>query len=843
MTNMYYSKLINYAESYLRVLLLFAFMFLILIAILRILRYRYLKKRKLIGLEITPPSSIIKSPASNEHLFSVLHGMSLGRNFYEKLFGIRTTISFEITSSKSKGIRYLVWVSKSQVQSIQKIIAAYIPNSKVTLINSLPNRKYKIVEFKQSAHYAQPISGFKESEKNDPLSYVASAMTKLKDNEEIILQMVAQPILVSGAKQLANSTQFLRKVSGHTVSNTPLLVISKFFSSITDFISFLTSSSSYSKVNTNRQPFYEYSGIENGVDSFELDNMQAIARKMSSPLFKVNLRALIQSHDHSMHLADIRSALSGYSISSKQSFKTTKKLPFIGKINRNLAMLRLPSLYLKAPILSALELSSLFHFPATNVSRTDNLISSHSRSLAAPISLKNGTKLDVLIGENHHREEITPIGLTEAERQKHMYIVGGTGNGKSTMLKYQIIQDIEAGKGLALIDPHGDLAEEILGYIPKSRANDVVYINPDDISHPVAINLLEIDKDIWGDDLLREKDQITESVVSVLRKSFSDNDSGGHRIEYILRNTIQTALTMDSPTIFTIFRLLNDPKFRKPVINNLEDHDLKMFWRTEIGKAGEMQRVKMSAGITSKIGRFLFSASARRMLEQESSSINFEKLMEEGKIIICNLSKGKIGEDTSALIGTTILAKLQLAALKRAKQLSENRQPFYLYVDEFQNFATMSFVQMLSEARKYKLFLTMAEQSISQQDRKQLVDIILANVGTVVCFRTGSPLDEQYLLPIFSPYIDIGEISNLPSYNFYAKIAAIEPQEPVSGKTVIIPIEPNREIANLVILNSRKNFAKKHQESLVKVETEKGNLSTKILKNTKNNQEISKITV
>jgi len=387
-----------------------------------------------------------------------------------------------------------------------------------------------------------------------------------------------------------------------------------------------------------------------------------------------------------------------------------------------------------------------------------------------------------------------------------MYVIGGTGNGKTTMLKYQIVQDIRNGKGVAVVDPHGDLAEELLGYIPKDRIKDVVYINPDDLSHPVGINLLELPEGLSGDDLLREKDIVTESTVSVLRKIFSDDDSGGHRIEYVLRNTIQTALTMDECNLFTIFRLLNDKKYRKSIVNNLENEDLKIFWKNELGKAGEMQKIKMAAGITSKIGRFLFSASAKRMLEQNKSTVDFDSIMDEKKILICNFSKGLLGEDTSMLFGVTILAKLQLASLRRARQAQSDRSSYYLYVDEFQNFATMSFVQMLSEARKYKLFLVMAEQSTQQQEDQRLVDIILANVGTVVAFRSGSPADERLILPLFSPYMREGEIANLPAYNFYTRITAMDPREPLSGTTVLLEGESSLNISSQVKAFSRRAY-------------------------------------
>ena len=218
----------------------------------------------------------------------------------------------------------------------------------------------------------------------------------------------------------------------------------------------------------------------------------------------------------------------------------------------------------------------------------------------------------------------------------------------------------------------------------------------------------------------------------------------------------------------------------------------------------------MSAGITAKIGRFLFSASAKRILEQPKSTVDFDDIINNGKILICNFSKGLIGEDTSELFGITVLAKLQLASLRRARLRQMKRRPFYLYVDEFQNFATASFVQMLSESCKYKLFITMAEQSTSQQKDDKMFEVILANVGTVVCFRTGNPQDERLLLPLFSPYIEQGEISNLPPYNFYARLSATTVQEPMSGQTLLLEENGSDDIAKSVIENSRSAYAKKY---------------------------------
>ncbi len=343
------------------------------------------------------------------------------------------------------------------------------------------------------------------------------------------------------------------------------------------------------------------------------------------------------------------------------------------------------------------------------------------------------------------------------------------------------------------------MAETILRQVPPERVKDVVYFNPDDLEYPIGLNLLELTPDLKGNELLREKDIITESVVSVFRKIFSEDDSGGHRIEYVLRNAIHTALTVEDATLFTILKLLQNDKFRKEVIKKLDDEDLIDFWKNELGKAGDMQKVKMAAGITAKIGRFNANASARLILSQKKFTIDFEDIMNSGKILICNFSKGLLGEDVAELFGIAVLAKLQLASLRRARVAQSERRAFYLYVDEFQNFAMPSFVQLLSEARKYRLFLTIAEQSTSQQDDQQMVNVILANVGTVICFRTGNPQDERLLLPLFRPFIEQGEISNLPAFNFYAKLSAVHAQEPLSGQTILLDNDGSDEVAKAVI--------------------------------------------
>jgi hypothetical protein len=796
---------------------------------------RYLHRRDLVWLEVTPPLSIKKTPEATQQLFSVIHGLYAARALRDRILGRIPTSSFEITSTKSNGIRFFIHIERKHSITVQKAIAAYIPDSKVTIVDYQPKTPDKVIEFTQKNHYVLPISTSKAFDQHDPLSYITSAMANLEDNEQISMQLVVTPVHLPEARKLSrrilSNEDILRRVEQGKLSRFHTLtdVLGGAMLGATEMVGevYNGSTDAHYKNKSGKDAQFQAQVMKRQrpartLSAFELELMESMHQKLTQPLFQVDLRLLITSNHAKDHISSLKSSLDAYSIQPYQELSAKMHNPLLRKYRRKLATLRLPSIFRShSLILSAAELSNLFHFPSSYISKTDNLINSLSRTLPAPISLKQQKELDVIIGKNIHRGTETLIGLTEAERERHVYIIGGTGNGKTTMMQYAIVQDMNRGKGVAIIDPHGDMAETLLRHVPPERIDDVVYFNPDDLQYPIGLNLLELTPGISGNELLREKDIITESVISVFRKIFSEEDTGGHRIEYVLRNTIQTALTVEGATLFTVFDLLNDTKYRKKIIKTLEDKNLINFWNNELGKAGDMQKVKMAAGITAKIGRFLFSASAKQILEQPRSTIDFDDIINSGKILICNFSKGILGEDTSELFGITVLAKLQLASLRRARIPQNKRRHFYLYVDEFQNFATTSFVQMLSESRKYKLFMVMAEQSTSQQKDQQMVSIILANVGTIVSFRTGNPEDERLLLPLFSPHIEQGEMSNVPAYNFYAKLSAITPQEPMSGQTLLLDGDGSQEVSRRAIELSRAAFARKQEEPPLTEESQK----------------------
>ena len=771
---------------------------LIMYLLRKLLALRMLVNQKQILLEITPPFLTEKEAYTTEQLFSLIQALGGQRTFKDKLLGRKNYFSLEIVSTRNEGIRYLMRSTPQKANTLRKTLTSYLPQISIKEVNDylpesfeeLKKLKYRITEYKLKNHFAYPLKKQNLLDKHDPISYITGMMTKLDFKELVSLQIVLTPVKVKETKKIA-----------------------KYILKNADTLHYLNSFKLFRILSKAPSNNIERQSVS------EKDIAAQIQEKIQQPLFETSIRALLISdkkENIGERLSGISSSFATFSSFDYQSL-TAKKYPGFEFINRLMYFAFQKRLALLGrSILSVSEVSSIYHFPFINSVSAEDLVKTHSKDLPAPLSLKT-KDFDISFARNSYAGGETAIGLTEDERQKHIYIIGATGTGKTTMIMSMVENDLVKGKGVCVIDPHGDLAESVISLIPEKRKNDFVYFNPDDIKYPIGLNLLELSPNEDEDEVLREKELITESVISLFRKIFSEVWSAhAHRLEYILRNTIQTALCLENPNIFTVYQLLTDTAFQKNALKSVGDENLKNFWKNEFNRAGDYQKVKMIGPITSRIGRFLFSPTAKRIMEQTKSTINFEEIMDSGKILICNLSKGKIGEDNSEVLGIMILTKIQLASLKRARIGLEERKPFYLYVDEFQNFATPSFIQMLSESRKYKVFLTMAEQSTSQQKDRNIVNVILANVGTVISFRSANPDDEKLMLPQFSPYIERGEISNLPLYKFYMKISAVSPDEPFSGMTVPVNVpQKNGEFGRLVEL-SRNRYAKLYVKPEVK---------------------------
>src|SRR3989344_7751493 len=642
------------AQTLIVPLIVIVMAFILLTLLRKILSIKNSLREQSILLELTPPSFTEKMSYTTDQLFSIIHSLGNQKTFLDRLLGNKSRFSLEIVSTQNTGIRYLIRTSPQQVNTLKKSLLSYLPNLKVKTVNeylpeSLDKGFHKVIEFKLSKHFAFSLKRQTELDKHDPIAYLTGQMTKLNPGELISLQIAVSPSGNKGTKKIA-----------------------KLISSNGDVIKYLKTPGILKWI------FYNSYRVPKTKSPSETEVMNSIDSKINQPLFETTIRLLMvfrDKDDLSERIQGFKSSFSTFSSTGHQSL-VSKRFLNIKKLSDYLFFAfrkRILSLTKKS-ILSISEISGIYHFPYTRMTNTENLVKSHSKSLPAPLSLKKGNKYDVIFGKNDYGGTTTDIGLTEEERETHMYIIGRTGSGKTTMIFSMAKHDIEKGRGMAFLDPHGDAADDLVSIVPESRINDLVFINPIDLKYPVGINLLELTPGLDEDEAELEKEVVCEGVISLFRKVFSkEENTNAHRIEYVLRNAIYTAFTVDDRTIFTVYDLLNNPPFQKQVLAKLTDENLKNFWKFEFGRAGDYQVVKMVGGVTAKIGRFLFSPTAKRILEQPKSNINFSELMDSGKIIICNLSQGKLGEDTSRLLGITIMTKIQQASLKRS-YIPENKR-------------------------------------------------------------------------------------------------------------------------------------------------------------------------
>ncbi|PIQ92905.1 MAG: hypothetical protein COV69_00795 [Parcubacteria group bacterium CG11_big_fil_rev_8_21_14_0_20_39_14] len=411
--------------------------------------------------------------------------------------------------------------------------------------------------------------------------------------------------------------------------------------------------------------------------------------------------------------------------------------------------------------------------------------------------------------ETNFRNQKIKFGIRPDDRRRHLYSVGKTGMGKTAMLENMAIQDIQKGHGLAVVDPHGEFAEKMLDFVPSSRVNDVIYFNPADIAYPIAFNVIEkVQPDF--------RYLIASGVLGVFKKIWPDVWSP--RMEYILNNTILALIEYPGATLLGINRMLAEKEYRDKVVKRITDPGVKAFWLNEFSKYPDRFREEAVAPIQNKAGQFISSPLIRNIIGQTKSTINVRKVIDEGKILILNLSKGRIGEDASHLLGALMVSKIQLAAMSRVNIPEEERKDFYLYVDEFQNFATESFVNILSEARKYHLCLILAHQYITQMDEK-VRDAVFGNVGTLTTFRVGAD-DAEVLEPEFTPEFTAQDLVNLAKYNVYLKLMIDGISSRAFSAATLVPFQrPKENYRETIIKVSRERygtFRTKIEEKIVK---------------------------
>ena len=418
--------------------------------------------------------------------------------------------------------------------------------------------------------------------------------------------------------------------------------------------------------------------------------------------------------------------------------------------------------------------------------------------------------MDVIaIGKTTSHASGIKFGIKRADRCQHAYIVGQTGTGKSTLIKNMAIQDIREGHGIALIDPHGELVEDILNFVPRSRTNDIIYFNPADIENPIGLNVLE-----YRDE--NEKQLVASSLISVFKHMWKD--FWGPRLEHVFHNAILALMDTPGSTLLGVYRMLADDEYRKEIVGRVKDPIVKLFWEKDFAEYPPQFRKEVASPIQNKIGQLLTSTQLRNIVGQSSSTVDLAHAMNHQQILLVNLAKGKIGEDKANLLGSVLVTKLYLAALERQAIPEENRKDFYLYIDEFQNFSTDVFPSILSEARKYRLNLILAHQYIHQLS-ENVKHAVFGNVGTIIAFRVGS-IDARELEYEFQPAFGVHDLEQNENHHIYLKLMIDGKRSlPFSAETLPplsrIGDEANK---NTIIQVSRERFASRREDVESKIE-------------------------
>jgi hypothetical protein len=410
------------------------------------------------------------------------------------------------------------------------------------------------------------------------------------------------------------------------------------------------------------------------------------------------------------------------------------------------------------------------------------------------------------IGKSNYRGEARKVHMKLKDRRRHTYIIGKTGTGKSEFLKEMILQDIEAGRGVAAIDPHGDFVEDVLELMPPDRAEDVIYFNPSDKERPMGLNIMEA----HGED---ERHFVVSSIINLMYKLYDPHRTGiiGPRFEHAIRNAMLTVMSKENSTFIEVVRVLTDENFVKELLPYVKDPMVKRYWTDQIAQTSDFHKSEVLDYIVSKFGRFVTNKAMRNIIGQPKSAFDFRKAMDQQKIVLCNLSKGVIGEEDSKFLGLILVPKILTAAMSRQDVPMDQRPDFFLYVDEFQNFATEDFATILSEARKYRLNLTVANQYVGQID-EEVKNAVFGNVGTIISFRIGVT-DANFLQHEFTPTFNESDLTNIEKYHIYMKtIVDNEPVPPFSVSLIKdmdkIEAKKNPKLAEMIKDLSRLKYGK-----------------------------------
>ena len=772
----------------------------VILIILTIRNYRKVNRLQVLNVDsvllmMEIPKDNDKKELAAEQLFASLHGILRDATELRNSGGVQEHLSFEIASSGNQ-IRFFVWVPKILQSFVEGQIYSQYPSVQIYRMKEdyVDRRsKYPITystEITLTENEALPIKTF-ESFEVDPLAGITGTLAKLNPNggEELWIQILTRPI----------ADNWHQKTDAWVKAVKAGKSFDFFHIDWAWFIQVIAALWRPPEGGTEQPVKVELSER----DKTRVAKAEEKATKLG---YEVKIRLAYVGQDEVSAKLNMQALVGTFKQFNSTNLNGFKMLG--GTFDKNaLDAYKERQFTNSGFILNISELASVYHLPHTNV-ETPNIVWASSKTAEPP------AKLPMLTGEQAHDENISAFGLTDfrgikhqfgmyrRDRSRHVYIIGQTGSGKSGLLTLFALSDIYHNQGYCIIDPHGDLAMDNLKFIPESRIDDVVYFNPADTQYPMAFNPLEVYDPA-------RKPNISSEVIGVLKRMFGE--SWGPRLEHILRYTLLALLDRPNTTMLDISRMLTDKDFRKETLEYCKDVTVLQFWKQEFGSWGDKQVTESVAPILNKVGAFTANPIIRNIIGQPKSSFDIRKIMDEGKILVVNLSKGLIGEDNAAILGSFLVTKVQLAAMSRSDIPNvEDRRPFYLYVDEFQNFATDSFSVILSEARKYGLNLTVANQYTSQMT-ESVRDAVFGNVGTTISFRVSAD-DAPILSKQFEPIFEAQDLLNLNNRHFVVSMIINGEKTPAfSATTLSIPKPPN-DITPRIVRNSRLVYARSREE-------------------------------
>lgn len=748
-------------------------------------------EHKLLILEI--PRANDKKELAAEQMFASLHGILRDKRELRMSGGLQEHISFEIAAVEQL-IRFYVWVPKHLQNFVEGQVYAQYPTVQ---IYEAPD-DYTKRQFNHSVIYTAelaltdieylPIKTFQSFEV-DPLAGITATLAKMDSkDEEVWMQFLVRPVADSWHR---SSTQFANRIKSGKKSVTIDNALANFGSYFLQALGALWSP----PVATDNKTTVE-------ISERDKTRVSEIEKKSTKLGYQVKIRIAYLGEDQAIakqRMQALVGAFKQFNSTNLNGFKIANPSFKQDDINKYTARFFIDRGY----ILNIEELASVYHLPHTNV-ETPNIVWANSKTAEPP------SNLPVLTGDPAIDNEVSAFGLTNfrgihrqfglwrQDRSRHVYIIGQTGAGKSGLLELFALSDVYHNQGYAIIDPHGDFAVNNLRFIPQHRIEDVVYFNPADTAYPLGFNPMEvIDPNM--------KNNISSEIIGVLKRMFGE--SWGPRLEYILRYTILALLDHPNTTMLDITRMLTDKKFRKEVLATCKDTVVLQFWNIEFASWNDKFMAEAVAPVLNKVGAFVANPIIRNIIGQPKSTFNIRKIMDDGKILIVNLSKGLIGEDNAGILGAFLVTKIQLAAMSRSDIPNiDDRRPFYLYVDEFQNFATDSFATILSEARKYGLNLTVANQYISQME-ETVRNAVFGNVGTTISFRVSAD-DSPILSKQFEPTFEPADLLQMHNRNFVINMVIKGEKAPAfSARTLNIPT-PQADYLQYIVNNSRARYSR-----------------------------------